>query len=358
MKHVDVYARNPQPSSGRADRKWTGDEICSLPLCRGVEGRVNCQRVLLGGDNEVDNETFLSNLSIVFPAVQHERAPKISNVTSSSQGLTYAANLYAARHTDGVFPFQMHFPTPVGFPLEHYYMPSPYYPHLAESLNLKLNQSVYKPHLATTSGFELLTNNLLTRVPTTVEAKPAVETREKENEVTSSEEIPKLRSTQSLYESATKLLFVSIRWAKSIPSFNQLSLSDQKRLLNDSWAELFVIAASQWGLSIDEEAQAKTPFLKLLQSVIKYFGSLKIDHFEAACLKALILFRGDFNADQATTQHQILLLQNQTLSLLLEKCGGLRFGHLLYLILPQIRIVGNVQSLQVRRAGEAIHEAQ
>jgi Ligand-binding domain of nuclear hormone receptor len=262
--------------------------------------------------------------------------------------LSYAANLYAARHPEGVFPFQMHFPTPVGFPLDHYYMPAPYYPHLAESLNLKLNQSVYKP----TPSYDLeigrmLTNNLMSRVPG-VETKPTVEAREKDNEVTSSEETPKLKSTQSLYESATKLLFVSIRWAKSIPSFNQLSMSDQKRLLNESWAELFVIAACQWGLSVDEEAQTKAPFLKLLQSVIKYFTSLKIDHFEAACLKALILFRGDFNADQATSQQQILLLQNQTLSLLLEKCGGLRFGHLLYLILPQIRIVGNVQNLQVR----------
>jgi Ligand-binding domain of nuclear hormone receptor len=289
--------------------------------------------------------------------VQHERAPKLSGVTASSQSLSYA-NLYAARHHEGIFPFQMHFATPMGFPLENYYVPSPYYPHLTESLNLKLNQSVYKPHSVTATGYDLeigrvLTSNLMARVPivetkTTAESSEKI-TKEKENEVTSSEECSaeslRLKSTQSLYDSATKLLFVSIRWAKSIPSFNHLSINDQKRLLNDSWAELFVIAACQWGLSIDDEVLSTSSFLKILQGVIKYFVSLKVDHFEAACLKALILFRGDFSSD--STSSQILLLQNQTLCLLLEKCGGLRFGHLLYLVLPQIRIVGNVQNLQV-----------
>lgn len=276
----------------------------------------------------------------------------MSSVSSSTHGLSYAANLYAARHPEAIFPFQMHFATPVAFPLDNYYMPSPYYPHLTESLNLKLSQTVYKPPLAPTYDVEMgkmLSGNSTARV----DHKNSEKSKEKENEVTSSEEIPpmfvsdsmRLKSSQSLYDSATKLLFLSIRWAKSIPSFNQLPLRDQKMLLNDSWAELFIIAASQWGLSIGDELLSSSPFLKELQNVIKHFASLKIDHFEAACLKALILFRGGLNEEQ-TSQQQILLLQNQTLCLLIEKCGGLRFGHLL-LILPQIKTVGIVQSLQV-----------
>ena len=167
--------------------------------------------------------------------------------------------------------------------------------------------------------------------------------KEKENEVTSSAEIPAaMKSTQSLYDAATKLLFLSIRWTKSIPSFNQLPLNEQKKLLNQSWAELFVISAAQWGLAIHEEVVAASPFLKHFEQVMKSFASLKIDHFEAACLKALILFRCDIE-DQT---QQVLLLQNQTLCLLIEKCGSLRFGHLL-LILPQIQAVGNIQNLQV-----------
>lgn len=304
------------------------------------------------------SDSQLSNFIYVFAAVQHERAPKIAGIASTTHSLNYAANLYAARHQDGIFPFQMHFSTPVSFPLDNYYMPSPYYPHLTESLNLKFNQSVFKPHVLTAQHYDLeigkmLTHNLASRIPMMDVAK---DTKEKENEVTSSEEVPassvsdltRLKSTQSLYDSATKLLFLSIRWAKSIPSFNQLPLTDQKRLLNESWAELFVVAASQWGFSIDDETLATSPHLKLLQNVVKHFVSLKIDHFEAACLKALILFRGEANVDQ-TTSSQIALLQNQTLALLIEKCGGLRFGHLL-LLLPQIRIAGNIQNLQVSKS--------
>lgn len=275
--------------------------------------------------------------------------------SSSTQSLSYAANLYAARQHDGMFPFQMHFSPPVSFSLDNYYpMPTPsYYPHLTESLNLKLNQTVYKPNLFTPMNYDveigkMLTNNLMCRVP---ETKSDKNVKEKENEVTSSEELPtsecnRMKSTQSLYDSATKLLFISIRWAKSIPSFNQLGLHEQKKLLIASWAELFVIAAAQWGLEINDEMLTTThgDTLKLLQGVIKHFNSLKIDHFEAACLKALILFRSDLQEDQT---QQVLLLQNQTLCLLIEKCGSYtRFGHLL-LILPQIRMVGNVQSLQV-----------
>lgn len=311
----------------------------------------------------ITNRSFCLRL----PAVQHERAPKMTSVSSSTHGLSYAANLYAARHQDGLFPFQMPFATPaVAFPLDSYYMPSPYYPHLAESLNLKFNQSVsvFKPQLIQPTNYDLeigklINDSAISRMPT-----EGTKTREKDNEVSSSEEIPtmlpndfvRLKSNQSLHDTATKLLFLSIRWAKSIPSFHQLSLVDQKRLLNESWAELFVIAASQWGLSIDEELLETSSYLKRLQTFIRHFAVLKIDHFEAACLKALVLFRCNLSEDQTPSQ-QILFLQNQTLCLLIEKCGGLRFGHLL-LILPQIRIVGNVQSLQVRSHVDSSFDCQ
>lgn len=279
----------------------------------------------------------------------------MTNVSSSTHGLSYAANLYAARHHEGLFPFQMSFTSPVAFPIDSYYMPSPYYPHLTESLNLKFNQgvSVFKPQLIQqATNYDLEIGKVINATSRT--STDPIKTREKDNEVTSSEEVPpmmpnefiRLKSSQSLYDTATKLLFLSIRWAKSIPSFHQLPLTDQKRLLNESWAELFVIAASQWGLSIDDELLETSSYLKRLQTFIRHFALLKIDHFEAACLKALILFRCNLSEDQTPSQ-QVLLLQNQTLCLLIEKCGGLRFGHLL-LILPQIRSVGNIQSLQVR----------
>lgn len=289
-------------------------------------------------------------------AVQHERAPKMTSVSSSTHGFNYAASMYAPRHQDAVFPFPMHFSS-VTHPFENYYMAPPYYPHLTESLNLKLGHGAYKPLLVSPSSYELeigkiLSNNLITKTAQNAGDPSSKITKDKENEVTSSEELPpmsdslRMKSTQSLYDSATKLLFLSIRWAKSIPSFNQLPVIDQKSLLNDSWAELFIVAAAQWGFTFDAEIVASFPFLKHVQSVFKSFDSLKVDSFEAACLKALILFRDDTLDGQAPSQQHILLLQNQSLCLLLEKCGGLRFGHLL-LLLPQIKFCGNVKRLQV-----------
>lgn len=66
--------------------------------------------------------------------------------------------------------------------------------------------------------------------------------------------------TENIYESAAKLLFLSIKWARSIPSFLQLSYRDQSVLLEESWNELFILTAAQWALPIDESK--KSVFLR------------------------------------------------------------------------------------------------
>ena len=58
--------------------------------------------------------------------------------------------------------------------------------------------------------------------------------------------------SESVYESAAKLLFMSIKWAKSVPSFLQLQESDQTQLLEESWAQLFIIGLAQWTIRFDE----------------------------------------------------------------------------------------------------------
>ena len=57
---------------------------------------------------------------------------------------------------------------------------------------------------------------------------------------------------ENVYESAAKLLFLAIKWARSIPSFLQLSYRDQSILLEESWSELFVLTAAQWAFPVDE----------------------------------------------------------------------------------------------------------
>ena len=57
--------------------------------------------------------------------------------------------------------------------------------------------------------------------------------------------------TENIYETAARLLFMSVKWARNIPSFLQLPFRDQAILLEESWCELFVLSAAQWSLPID-----------------------------------------------------------------------------------------------------------
>uniref|UniRef100_A0A182MKI5 Nuclear receptor subfamily 2 group E member 1 n=1 Tax=Anopheles culicifacies TaxID=139723 RepID=A0A182MKI5_9DIPT len=181
--------------------------------------------------------------------------------------------------------------------------------------------------------------------------------------------------TDMLLESAAKLLFLAVKWAKTVPSFLQLPANDQKLLLEEAWAELFVITAAQWGLPIDNGKMAefvyflfllkhyslwntichfcpisrllefivRNPQAVKLQSAIQQFGIARVDYREAACLKALVLFRPD--QPRLYAAHEVLLLQDQTVALLHEKCGGVRLGHLL-LLLPAIKAAANAKVLQ------------
>ena len=64
--------------------------------------------------------------------------------------------------------------------------------------------------------------------------------------------------SESVYESAAKLLFMSIKWARSVPSFLQLQEGDQTMLLEDSWAQLFIIGLAQWAIQFDEGKSTHT----------------------------------------------------------------------------------------------------
>ncbi len=61
-----------------------------------------------------------------------------------------------------------------------------------------------------------------------------------------------LLSSESVYETAAKLLFMCVRWAKGIPSFVQLSQSDQAALLEQAWAGIFVLSMAQWTVNVDD----------------------------------------------------------------------------------------------------------
>lgn len=117
---------------------------------------------------------------------------------------------------------------------------------------------------------------------------------------------------ESICETAARLLFMNVRWAKSVPAFTSLPSRDQVILLEESWRELFVLGAAQFSLPIEAgtlmTALGLGPFagmgsvsserqlgllgeIKAFQETVAKFKQMNVDATEYACLRAVILFK-------------------------------------------------------------------
>ncbi|XP_068733249.1 nuclear receptor subfamily 2 group E member 1-like isoform X1 [Montipora capricornis] len=166
-------------------------------------------------------------------------------------------------------------------------------------------------------------------------------------------------SPETLYESAVQLLYMSVTWARNIPTFLDLPFRDQAILLEEGWSELFVLSAAQFSLPVDmgpllsaaglqvdkaptERIVAGMADIRLLQNVLARFRRVQIDSTEYACLKAIVLFKPDLRGIRAP--HTVERLQDQAQAMLGEYCRSknpeqqVRFGKLL-LMLPSLRSV-------------------
>ncbi|XP_041107452.1 nuclear receptor subfamily 2 group E member 1 [Polyodon spathula] len=115
-------------------------------------------------------------------------------------------------------------------------------------------------------------------------------------------------ATESVCESAARLLFMSIKWAKSVPAFSTLPLQDQLILLEEAWRELFVLGIAQWAIPIDsntllavsgmstenmdsQRLNTVITEIQALQEVVGRFRQLRMDATEFACLKCIVTFK-------------------------------------------------------------------
>ncbi|XP_013417773.1 nuclear receptor subfamily 2 group E member 1 [Lingula anatina] len=171
-------------------------------------------------------------------------------------------------------------------------------------------------------------------------------------------------SPEAVCEAAARLLFMSVKWVKSVPAFNSLSYRDQILLLEESWRELFVLGACQFQIPIEpaslmaaagitsetsppEKVVSFMADIRLLQELVVKFKAMQIDPTEYACLKGIVLFKTVFqnaNSDMKSLRdfHAVASLQDQaqlTLSKYIQTAyptQPFRFGKLL-LVLPQLR---------------------
>ena len=115
---------------------------------------------------------------------------------------------------------------------------------------------------------------------------------------------------------------MNARWAKTVPAFTFLPYSDQIILLEESWRELFVLAAAQFTLPIEASTLmtaldlTNSPFdhmsglsgctpssvnserqrnfldqIEIFQETVAKFKQMNVDTTEYACLRAVILFK-------------------------------------------------------------------
>uniref|UniRef100_A0A8V1AHH5 Nuclear receptor subfamily 2 group F member 6 n=2 Tax=Gallus gallus TaxID=9031 RepID=A0A8V1AHH5_CHICK len=115
---------------------------------------------------------------------------------------------------------------------------------------------------------------------------------------------------ESVCELAARLLFSAIEWAKGIPFFPDLQLSDQVALLRVAWSELFVLNAAQCSMPLHaapllaaaglhaapmaaERVVAFMDHIRVLQEQVERLRVLHVDAAEYACLKAVALFSPD-----------------------------------------------------------------
>ncbi|CAG0888497.1 unnamed protein product [Cyprideis torosa] len=187
------------------------------------------------------------------------------------------------------------------------------------------------------------------------------------------------------HETAARLLVMSVKWAKNLPSFASLPFRDQSAisrsdelndqsvqrschlspvchfetrtrvviLLEDSWSELFLLCVLQWSLPYEKcplfaepgsppeqngrgnatderettnkkKSMKEASDLRSLMELFNRFRKLSVDPAEFACLKAIVIFRAEASGlkDPLLVQN----LQDQAQLMLCQHCQ-LQYSH-------------------------------
>lgn len=115
---------------------------------------------------------------------------------------------------------------------------------------------------------------------------------------------------ENICELAARLLFSAVEWARNIPFFPDLQVTDQVALLRLSWSELFVLNAAQCAMPLHvapllaaaglhaspmaaDRVVAFMDHIRIFQEQVEKLKALHVDSAEYSCLKAIVLFSSD-----------------------------------------------------------------
>ncbi|KFB51629.1 hypothetical protein ZHAS_00019704 [Anopheles sinensis] len=142
----------------------------------------------------------------------------------------------------------------------------------------------------------------------------------------------------NICELAARLLFSAVEWARNIPFFPDLQVTDQVALLRLVWSELFVLNASQCSMPLHvapllaaaglhaspmaaDRVVAFMDHIRIFQEQVEKLKALHVDSAEYSCLKAIVLFTtgklldnlfGDVPALLAKAAAQLHTLQSES----------------------------------------------
>ncbi|XP_055906493.1 protein tailless [Eupeodes corollae] len=110
----------------------------------------------------------------------------------------------------------------------------------------------------------------------------------------------------AIKETAAELLFNNFNWIQNVGPFKQLPTSDQLKLLEDSWKDLFIIGMSQYSITLNtvqifltlksetqdtDVMRVVSNEMQIFQDLLNEFNLLKLDKNEYECLREIVLFR-------------------------------------------------------------------
>uniref|UniRef100_A0A8C4QSG3 Nuclear receptor subfamily 2 group F member 1 n=1 Tax=Eptatretus burgeri TaxID=7764 RepID=A0A8C4QSG3_EPTBU len=170
-----------------------------------------------------------------------------------------------------------------------------------------------------------------------------------------------LMGIENICELAARLLFSAVEWARNIPFFPDLQITDQVALLRLVWSELFVLNAAQCAMPLHvapllaaaglhaspmsaDRVVAFMDHIRIFQEQVEKLKVLHVDSAEYSCLKAIVLFTTD--ACGLSDAAHIDSLQEKSQCALEEYVRSqypnqpTRFGKLL-LRLPSLRTVSS-----------------
>ncbi|XP_029168356.1 nuclear receptor subfamily 2 group C member 2 isoform X4 [Nylanderia fulva] len=167
---------------------------------------------------------------------------------------------------------------------------------------------------------------------------------------------PVYLSIHYICESAARLLFLSVHWARGIPAFQALPSEIQTTLVRSSWGQLFTLGLAQCAYTLSlpsilssiinhlqtSIAQEKVTASKVkcvtehicrLQDCVSSLHKLQVDSVEYAYLKALTLFSAD-NILAGMWRKKVEVLQEAAWTELQQRAGSDRLPRLLLRLAP------------------------